>query len=207
MMLELDIKVREEGIQSDAYNLLDKIQPGKWSADDISVTTVTGGIYNKVYCVLGYEAAKVQPYIDHLPITTIINNTWASGMASSIATGVKALAPDITAVMIVLVDQWQLTVADFIHHQQLWQNDPLTIVVAQDQSTVGLKNKIGPPVIFPRHYFSELTQLTGKQGARAILHKHQKALLKVPLANAFIDVDTPAQLMMMKKMLGVKPFI
>ena len=158
-------------------------------------------ITNNVYCVLGYQAEQLQSCIDHLPIVTIINSDWLTGMGSSIAAGVKALTPDINAVMIVLVDQWQLTTSDLAQHFGYWQSKPSDIIVAQDNLAPTKSNKIGPPVIFPRYFFSELSQLTGEQGAKPLLHKYQHVLLKVPLASAFIDVDTPEQLITMNKML------
>jgi len=161
------------------------------------------GVSNQVYCVLGFNAAQVQERIDHLPIKTIINSNWSEGMASSIAAGVDGLAPEINAVMIILVDQWQLTSADLLCHQDYWQDNPLAIVVAQDISAACAGEKIGPPVIFPQVYFAQLRQLTGKQGAKPLLQKYQNNLLKVPLAHAFIDIDTPEQLDYMKKKLGL----
>ena len=164
-------------------------------------------VTDKVYCVLGYQAKEIHDHIDHLPITTIINSTWSEGMASSIARGVDALAPDTQAVMIILVDQWQLTSADLTRHLAYWQEAPDAIVVAQNESvmTENAKEKIGPPVIFPQHYFAELKQLTGQQGAKPLLKKYQDKLLKVALGHAFIDLDTPEQLTQMNKILGVKP--
>ncbi len=162
-------------------------------------------VTSEVYCVLGFNAEQVQAHIDHLAIKTIINSTWSEGMASSIAKGVEALAPDISAVMIVLVDQWQLTPADLLAHYQYWQAQPQAIVVAKNISTTSASENMGPPVIFPQGYFAELRQLTGKQGAKALLQKYQQRLVKVPLAHAFIDVDTPEQLNNMQNKLGIKP--
>ncbi|WP_157673820.1 nucleotidyltransferase family protein [Cognaticolwellia beringensis] len=158
-------------------------------------------VSSKVYCVLGFKANEVKARIDHLPINTIINHKFSDGMASSIAAGVAALAPDIKAVMIVLVDQWQLTSADLIRHQIFWQESPHAIVVSQDINLAGSsgKEKVGPPVIFSQNYFTELKQLTGKQGAKPLLEKHQDNVLKVPLAHAFFDIDTPEQLNNMYK--------
>lgn len=162
-------------------------------------------VSSEVYCVLGFNAEQVQTGIDHLPIKTIINSTWPDGMASSIAAGVRALAKDIEAVMIVLVDQWQLTSRDFLRLYRYWQEESAAIIVGQDISAESGREKIGPPVIFPQKYFAQLTQLTGKQGAKPLLHKYQDNLLKVPLAHAFIDIDTPEQLDYMKKNLSVNP--
>tara|TARA_R110000850_G_C9850186_1_gene455178 strand:+ start:70 stop:711 length:642 start_codon:yes stop_codon:yes gene_type:complete len=164
-------------------------------------------VSNDVYCVLGFNAVHVQSHIDHLPINTIINSQWSDGMASSIAAGVKALTPEIKAVMIVLVDQWQLTSADLMRHKGYWQKQHHAIVVAQSVSSEEAKvnEKLGPPVVFPQSYFAELIQLVGQQGAKPLLKKYQKQLLKVPLAHAFVDLDTPEQLAHMKIKIGVKP--
>ena len=157
-------------------------------------------VSSKVYCVLGFNARQVHARIDHLPINTIINSKWSDGMASSIAAGIKALTPDIKAVMIVLVDQWQLTSTDLIYHHSYWQGDARAIVVAQtacDLAT-GVNENLGPPVLFPQDYFSELAELVGEQGAKPLLKKYQKRLVKAPLAQAFFDIDTPEQLAQMK---------
>ncbi|MGB1262644.1 MAG: nucleotidyltransferase family protein [Cognaticolwellia sp.] len=163
-------------------------------------------VSSQVYCVLGFNASQVQARIDHLPITTIINSTWSEGMASSIALGVGALIPETKAVMIVLVDQWQLTSADLRQHISHWQAQPSAIVVAQtgNVTTENTEEKIGPPVIFPQHYFAELRQLTGQQGAKSLLTQYQDKLCKVPLAHAFIDVDTPEQLASLHKKFNAK---
>jgi len=164
-------------------------------------------VSNQVYCVLGFKAEKIQARIDHLPVTVIINRQWSTGLASSIAAGVKALASDVKAVMLVLVDQWQLTSADLIKMRGFWQDNPHAIVVAHalNNGVVDAREKIGPPVVFPQHYFLELAQLSGQEGAKPLLNKYQQVLVKVTLAHAFIDLDTPEHLNMMNKIIGIKP--
>ena len=161
-------------------------------------------VTSEVYCIVGFNAEQVSEKIDHLPITTIINSEWSAGMSSSIAAGVKALTPKIKAVMIVLMDQWQLTAEDCIAHFLCWQANPYAIVVAENINDLSQSNHIGPPVVFPREYFTQLHDLKGRHGAKLLLKKYQHKLLKVPLAHAFIDLDTPTQLNEMMKKLGVK---
>lgn len=158
-------------------------------------------ISNNVYCVLGHQAEQVQTCIEHLPNKTIINSSWSSGMASSIAAGVNALSANIEAVMIVLVDQWQLASEDLAQQKNCWQTQANLIVAAKNSNKEGSMS-IGPPVVFPCKYFTELSQLTGEQGAKALLMKYRDNLLAVPMENAFIDVDTPEQLANMNKFLS-----
>lgn len=161
-------------------------------------------VSSKVYCVLGFNANDIKLRIEHLPIHTIINHKFSEGMASSIAVGVSMLPRQTSAVMIMLVDQWQLTSTDLINHISCWQNNNDAIVVAQsiEQSKDMGRENIGPPVIFPQQYFTELKALAGKKGAKPLLEKHHEKLLKVPLAQAFFDLDTPEQLSNMYKELS-----
>lgn len=158
-------------------------------------------ISNNVYCVLGHQAERMQACIEHLPIKTIINSSWSSGMASSIAAGVNALSANIEAVMIVLVDQWRLASEDLVQQKNCWQTQANLIVAAKNSNSEG-RMSIGPPVVFPCKYFTELSQLTGEQGAKTVLMKYLDNLLAVPMENAFIDVDTPEQLAKMNKFLS-----
>ena len=42
--------------------------------------------------------------------------------------------------------------------------------------------------------FSELAELRGDQGARRVLERNNYRLVRVPMANAAIDLDTPEDL-------------
>lgn len=168
-------------------------------------------ITDEVYCVLGYQAEQFSRLISPLlkkgagqrPTTKIvINKQWSQGMASSLVAGVKALPPEISAVMILLVDQWQIQTNDLQWLEQTWQNEPNRIVLAGQNkvSAPSTKNStMGPPVIFPRCYFAELLQLKGQQGAKPLLKKYKNKLKILPMASAFVDLDTPEQLIKLKE--------
>jgi molybdenum cofactor cytidylyltransferase len=54
---------------------------------------------------------------------------------------------------------------------------------------------VGAPAIFPRHLFSELSDLRGDSGARVLLRRHADSLVKVPMTSAGFDLDTPDDLL------------
>jgi molybdenum cofactor cytidylyltransferase len=54
--------------------------------------------------------------------------------------------------------------------------------------------RVGVPAIFPRLCFSELAELRGDQGARKVLERNNYRLVRVPMSNASIDLDTPEDL-------------
>ncbi|ATG43247.1 putative MobA-related protein [Phaeobacter piscinae] len=113
------------------------------------------------------------------------------GMAASIRAGIGALSRAYDAVMILPADMPELTAKD------------LARVVAQASSTpdqilraTGADGTFGHPVVFPRRHFTALSQLTGDQGARAILKaaQHQGEIIRpvpLPASHALTDLDTP----------------
>jgi len=148
------------------------------------------------YCVLGGDANKHKQVIGGKPINVVVNDYWQQGMATSIAAGVKALPSHIDAVMIILVDQWQLTPEHIERVAKLWLQSP-EMIIATSHNASNAK-KIGPPVIFPKRVFSQLIELKGDSGAKSILAKYREWLNIIEIPEAFVDLDTPEQLAVMR---------
>jgi molybdenum cofactor cytidylyltransferase len=53
----------------------------------------------------------------------------------------------------------------------------------------------GVPAIFPRSVFSDLVALRGDVGARVLLQRNPDRVVRVPMASAAIDLDTPEDLL------------
>ena len=119
-------------------------------------------------------------------VRVVRNSESRSGMASSIRIGVAAaLASD--AVLILLCDQIAVTAADLSNLITIWRRNRDSMIAAQYGEIVGV------PAIFPRRDFASLLTLQGDQGARAILRTSDR-VIHVPLPNAALDVDSPADL-------------
>jgi molybdenum cofactor cytidylyltransferase len=149
-----------------------------------------------VSCVFGYQAEKMIDEVAKLSVKAIINDDWQSGLSSSIAKGVSAIDDDTDAVMLILVDQWQLSAQHYQDIYQYWQDNPQSIISAA-QSIKG-KNVTTPPVIFPAYCFSHLKELNQGNGAKSVIKKHQNKLLCLLMPAAFVDLDTPEQLQILK---------
>ncbi|WP_440873890.1 nucleotidyltransferase family protein [Thalassotalea sp. PLHSN55] len=141
------------------------------------------------HCVLGFRAKTMAQELKQLPITLHINAAFKQGLASSIAYATQQLENDYQALLFMQVDQWRLTSHDLIALINCWQNAPDKIHLCQDND-----ENFGPPVIFPKTYFSQLTQLSGKQGAKSIIKQAIDNCQFHSLAKAFDDIDTPQQL-------------
>jgi molybdenum cofactor cytidylyltransferase len=147
---------------------------------------------DSVLVVTGSAAQAVIDQLSGLPLQIVHNPHWEEGMAGSLAVGVKNLAVEIDGVLIMLCDQWRVGREDLQALVQVWNTDISQITTAywhDDGQQV-----IGPPAIFPRALFEELTGLKGDRGARAVIEKHREHATFVAMKNARFDLDEPADL-------------
>jgi CTP:molybdopterin cytidylyltransferase MocA len=145
-----------------------------------------------VMVVTGSDAQAVNDRLSGLPVQIVHNHRWEEGMASSLAAGVKNLPAEIDGVLIMLCDQWQVGREDLQELVQAWNADISRITAAcwHDEG----QRVIGPPAIFPRALFEELTGLKGDRGARAVIEKHRQCASFVAMESACFDLDEPADL-------------
>lgn len=95
---------------------------------------------------------------------------------------------DVSHIMITLADQVALDSNDYVRLIELSFKSSAQIVCAEAEQ------KMMPPAIFPRHYFSDLMTLQGDKGAKALLHKNKEKLQTLSMPNAIIDIDTKQEL-------------
>jgi molybdenum cofactor cytidylyltransferase len=115
----------------------------------------------------------------------VLNSEYASGMASSIASGVKAVARVADAVLLLLADQPLVTPAHLHQLISTWHASPDSIVTSAYAATTG------PPVIFPRRDFDALQSLHGDRGAHSVLEAAAGRVLCIDFADASLDIDRP----------------
>jgi molybdenum cofactor cytidylyltransferase len=139
--------------------------------------------------VLGARAAELSPLLKHSPGSVVVNRDWREGLASSIRAGIARLPASCAGVMLVLADQACVTAEDLRRLAGAWRPQPLCVAAARYGATVGV------PAIFPQHLFSELSELKGDSGAKVLLKRHADHLVKVPMASAAFDLDTPDDLL------------
>lgn len=123
--------------------------------------------------------------IADLPVQMTMVGGPMDGMATSLKSGLAALAEPLDGIMILLADMPEIIVADINALIDVFV--PGRIVAA---ATNGLR---GHPVCLPKELFDELTQLGGDFGARDIIKKHSDKLTLVnrPGYRAHVDLNTP----------------
>ena len=158
-------------------------------------------VSDHVTCILGAKADEIRAKIRHLPINIKVNTHWQSGMGSSISTAINSLSENYDAALIMLVDQWLVNRADLNALIRQYQQQPNSIIVSSyHQQWVSF----GPPVIFPKQWFKQLSQLNSEQGAKAVINKNLDKVTYVTIENASTDLDTPEQLIQLKQQIKLK---
>lgn len=149
-----------------------------------------------IVCVLGFQYQSILDTLQLDQEIIIRNSQWEIGMGTSIAAGIQSLKNQADAVLILLCDQYLLTLADVNQLTASWEENNLNekmIIASQYQCQTSKKTILGAPAIFPKFYFDQLSQLTDK-GARKILNNYSVQVIATPLKNSAFDLDTPQDL-------------
>lgn len=140
-----------------------------------------------VVVVLGARADQIFPALTDLPVQIVHNYRWREGMSASLNVGLAALPPDVTAALILPVDQPLITPAHLRGLMAQWRQTGGIVV----SGTPG--GRRGTPAIFSREFFPELATLSGDMGGRALFDRYPARLTYTPVPGDefFTDVDTP----------------
>lgn len=152
------------------------------------VSNATALAGHAVTVILGAHAGELSRLLGHSPASVIVNRHWEEGMASSIRCGMSALPAACEAVLILLGDQVAVTAEDLKRLAGAWKDQEGVIAASTYDQHLGV------PAIFPRVCFSELSELRGDHGARRILERNNYRVVRVPMPNAAVDLDTPEDL-------------
>lgn len=137
-----------------------------------------------VKVVLGANLGLIRPTLADYPDMELIENeSWETGMASSIKIGLTHCF-NLDYVMMVAADQAHLE-AVFLKNLLSATSEAGAIIGAASYEGV-----LGIPAVFSNIFFPKLMQLEGDQGARKLLTEYQSNVLALPYPAAAIDLDT-----------------
>ncbi|WP_366944308.1 nucleotidyltransferase family protein [uncultured Aquimarina sp.] len=152
----------------------------------------------ETYVILGANFDLINKEIEHLPVRILYNQSWQSGMGTSISTGVRHImsaTKKYKAVLISLIDQPFIDLAHFNNLIQHYTENPNAIVATAMQA------KIGVPAMFSSIYFEELSELKEDFGARYIIKKYKDKVITLDGKNKTDDMDTMEQYRLLIKRL------
>ncbi len=152
-----------------------------------AVKTALASRCRPVCVVLGANFEKMQAEIADLPVEIAVNKNWASGIASSLKTGLwKLLETDsqITAACVTLADQPLIDFRIINRLIESFERGENPVVACKYAETVGV------PAIFARSLFDELMSLSGDEGAKKIIGRYILETAKIAVPEAALDVDS-----------------
>ena len=149
--------------------------------------TMTSTAVDEVRVVVGHAAEQVIDLGGLVRHVIVHNRDFERGMLSSVQEGVRALPSGTTAFLIWPVDH-PLVQADTVERIiAAWKerNAPVVVPVYQ--------GKRGHPTLFSAKLGAELLRAPAEEGARAVVHAHEKQLVEVEVDDPGIltDIDTP----------------
>jgi len=155
-----------------------------------------------VLVVLGAEAQAVQEALAPVQaanptrLHTLIHDSWSDGMGSSLAAGICALRervangrPPYAVALLATCDMPAVTAAHVAALHRQWRLDMGQRVASRWQDDTGAEI-IGVPAILPADDWPTLANLSGDQGARALLRAPGTRSVELP--GGALDLDTPA---------------
>ena len=153
-----------------------------------SVMTAIGSHSASVIVVTGHRKSEIESALSGLDVTIAHNPDYASGMASSLATGFSVEhARDADGILVMLADMPGVSSDDL---------DKLMAAFRQSggQSIIRAvsRGKRGNPVILPKSLFDAVLRLEGDVGARHIIETSGVPVVDIDIGDAaHLDVDTP----------------
>lgn len=160
------------------------------------VVEIIGSGVAEVVVVTGWDSARISATLEDLTVRRVHNENWQSGMGTSIAAGVAALSSDMDGTFIVLGDMPRVTSILFNHLAAVFNESGRQAVVYPMTAWGDQRN----PVLWPRRYFSRLTKLSGRDGAKKLLHAECIKRVAIPIDDTACleDIDTPEDLRRMQ---------
>jgi molybdenum cofactor cytidylyltransferase len=159
------------------------------------VETALASRARPVLVVTGHQAADVSAALARLDVSLVANPEYATGLASSLKAGVRALPEACEGALVLLGDMPRVSTEHIALLIEAFaaRSDRIVVPVHEGRQ--------GNPVLWPRRHFSELLQLEGDAGAKRLIAAHREDVREVELATAgiFADIDTPEELARMRR--------
>lgn len=142
---------------------------------------------DSVVVVTGSAHSEISQEIVNLKVKIIDNVNWNEGMGSSIQIGFKELLnsfPTIENCIISVCDQPYIVAEIFSDLIQMQKDSQRGIVASKYADT------LGTPVLFTKKYFEDLSNLSGKEGAKKLVQKFKDDTAEINFEKGEIDIDT-----------------
>jgi molybdenum cofactor cytidylyltransferase len=142
---------------------------------------------NEIIVVTGYQDEHIRAALKGHDIRFVFNPEYASGLSTSLVTGLNALGHEVDGVLMCLGDMPRVTADNINQLVDAFNPD------AGDEICVPVyQGKRGNPVLWSRRFFSEMSEVHGDVGAKHLIGEYEESVCEVMMAEAgvLIDFDT-----------------
>lgn len=142
--------------------------------------------YSDVFIVIGAHFADIFKSIRGQKVTILKNNNWEDGMGSSLSKGIELIKKknNYDRVLVTLADTPLVTKEHYEELISLSDTTGKRIILTNYEEVAGV------PAIFDKSLFNELSLLSDNEGAKPVVKKYKKEVLKMTSKTPFFDVDT-----------------
>tara|TARA_R110001632_G_scaffold19898_8_gene59851 strand:- start:5030 stop:5620 length:591 start_codon:yes stop_codon:yes gene_type:complete len=142
--------------------------------------------YSDVFVVIGAHFTDIFKSIRGQKVTILKNNNWEDGMGSSLSKGIELIKKKdkYDKVLVTLSDLPLVTSEHYEELIALSDSSGKRIVLTSYDEVSGV------PAIFDKSLFNELTILSDDEGAKPIVKKYKKEVIKMNSTTPYFDIDT-----------------
>lgn len=162
------------------------------------LTEIHNSQINNITVVLGAQYFEILDSLSSFEICIVENENWQEGIGSSIRKGIIQILQNnetLDGVLLFLCDQPYVT-SSLINQivNQFYESD-LDIV------TCNFGKDFGPPTLFSKSLFNDLSQLAGDHGAKKIIKSNSYSIAYVDFPLGIFDIDSVQDFDMISKMI------
>ncbi len=153
-----------------------------------AVDAALGSRARPIIVVTGHESEAIRIALDDRDLIAVHNPDYGEGLSSSLRTGLAALPPDATGVVVCLGDMPGIT-HDLINRLI----DSFIDTQSNGIIVPAYHGRRGNPVLWARRFFPALGRLTGDTGGKQMIGAEPGAVIECPVDDDGVlnDIDTP----------------
>jgi molybdenum cofactor cytidylyltransferase len=154
-----------------------------------AVETALSACLDPVLVVVGHERERVESELRGLTCMPVHNPDYAAGMNTSLRAGIRALAEDVEAAVLLLGDMPLVEASMLRALVETFRRERKPLVISTYDGV------IAPPILYGRALFDELRALEAEACGKSIVKRHraEAAELRWP-KEALTDLDAPEDL-------------
>ncbi|HWA33143.1 MAG TPA: nucleotidyltransferase family protein [Cyclobacteriaceae bacterium] len=140
-----------------------------------------------VIVVLGSNEKMHREALKKIPVGIVVNKDWASGMGSSLKSGLSEIekSEKADAVIVMVCDQPLLSRDHLNALKEQYISTHKRIIASYYAGTAGV------PALFDRSLFADIHSLSNDEGAKKIILQHPNETVGVVFPEGSVDLDTP----------------